>query len=158
MRHSIIAPLSATDAPQPFPSVNCIFVPVLETARHAVQRAYALSLSSHYLLPMTVQPGPSQPSLPWRASSTAMIGFVGSLSRVLMYGTNRPEIHGLDRFRVLLDERSDPRARKRGLITGEKACGPGIVDFWLISDGQYPTTPVCEYAQLVLATTRGKRC
>jgi len=36
---------------------------------------------------------------------------------VFMYGTNRPEVHGLDRFRALLDEREDPRSRKRGLIT-----------------------------------------
>ncbi|MCJ1374242.1 hypothetical protein MMC20_005474 [Loxospora ochrophaea] len=34
-----------------------------------------------------------------------------------MFGTNSPEIHGLDGFLELLDRRKDPERRERGLIT-----------------------------------------
>lgn len=67
---------------------------------------------------MTVQTPPAQPSLSWRLSSSAVMGFVGGLSRTAMFVGNKVEVHGLDRFRALVDEREDPRNRRRGLITG----------------------------------------
>ena len=36
-----------------------------------------------------------------------------------MFGTNSTEIHGLDGFLKLLDERKDVEKRTRGLITGK---------------------------------------
>ena len=36
-----------------------------------------------------------------------------------MFGTNSTEIHGLDGFLKLLDERKDVEKRKRGLITSK---------------------------------------
>ena len=38
-----------------------------------------------------------------------------------MFGTNITEIHGLDGFLKLLDERKDVEKRTRGLITGKSS-------------------------------------
>lgn len=46
------------------------------------------------------------------------MGLVGLISRSVMFGANKTEVHGLDGFLQLLDERSDISRRKRGLITG----------------------------------------
>ena len=62
---------------------------------------------------------PSQPSLPWRVGSACIMGISGSLSRLIMYGTNSIEVHGLDGFLKLLDERKDVEKRTRGLITSK---------------------------------------
>ena len=59
----------------------------------------------------------SQPSAPWRAAATFVMGVTGTLFRGLMYGANRPEVHGLDKFLQVLDQRKDVEKRKRGLIT-----------------------------------------
>lgn len=37
-----------------------------------------------------------------------------------MYGFSRAEVHGLDDFTALLDERADINARTRGLLTGKE--------------------------------------
>lgn len=42
----------------------------------------------------------------------------GFLCRSFLYGVNRTEAHGLDRFLDVLEERKDEKARTRGLITG----------------------------------------
>ena len=34
-----------------------------------------------------------------------------------MFGTNKTDVHGLDKFLALLDQRKDVDTRKRGLIT-----------------------------------------
>ena len=60
----------------------------------------------------------SQPSAPWRAAATFVMGVTGTLFRGLMYGANRPEVHGLDQFLQVLDGRKDVEKRERGLITG----------------------------------------
>lgn len=36
-----------------------------------------------------------------------------------MFGANRTEVHGLDKFLEMLDRRKDPEGRERGLITGK---------------------------------------
>lgn len=46
------------------------------------------------------------------------MGVCGSLSRIFMFGANKTNVHGLDRFLELIDEREDPDRRQRGLITG----------------------------------------
>lgn len=46
------------------------------------------------------------------------MGLTGSLSRSFLYGLNRMEVIGLDRFIETLDKRRDVEGRKRGLITG----------------------------------------
>ena len=60
-----------------------------------------------------------QPSLPWRMGSSVVMGIVGSISRIAMFGANTTEVHGLDGFLELLDERRDIEGRQRGLITGK---------------------------------------
>ena len=61
---------------------------------------------------------PPLPSLLWRAGSTAIMGFVGTLTRAFMHGPNWQDAHGLDGFLELLDKRADVGGRQRGLITG----------------------------------------
>lgn len=64
-------------------------------------------------------PPPQQPSLPWRIGAAMVMGFVGSTSRLFMFGANKTEVHGLDKFLETLDRRKDPERRERGLITGK---------------------------------------
>lgn len=61
-----------------------------------------------------------QPSLSWRIGSSITMGAIGVLSRLFMFGANKTEVHGLEDFLELLDEREDINSRKRGLITGER--------------------------------------
>jgi monolysocardiolipin acyltransferase len=68
-------------------------------------------------------PSPHSPSLPWRLSSSLIMGLTGTLSRGFLYGLNNMEVVGLDRFLETLDKRKDIESRERGLLTGE-----GIVD------------------------------
>jgi hypothetical protein len=63
----------------------------------------------------------TQPGLPWRLGSSVIIGIVGSISRLFLYGANTTDVHGLDDFLGLLDKRVDVRNRQRALITG-KSC------------------------------------
>ncbi|KAL8773809.1 MAG: hypothetical protein Q9194_004221 [Teloschistes cf. exilis] len=67
--------------------------------------------------PNSPPPPPQQPSLPWRIGAAMVTGFVGSTSRLFMFGANRTEVHGLDKFLETLDRRKDPESRERGLIT-----------------------------------------
>lgn len=70
----------------------------------------------------TVQPPQRPPYAPpflWRLGSAAVMGFSGVLCRsFLLACTSKLEVHGLDRFLQLLDERGDVEGRTRGLITG----------------------------------------
>ena len=61
---------------------------------------------------------PPNPSLPWRITSSAIMGITGLLSRGFLFGLNSVEVTGLDKFLALLDSRRDPAKRERGLITG----------------------------------------
>ncbi|TVY59323.1 Lysophosphatidylcholine acyltransferase [Lachnellula suecica] len=56
-------------------------------------------------------------SLPWRFSSSLIMGLTGSISRGFLYGLNKTEVVGLDRFLELLDQRKDVEGRNRGLVT-----------------------------------------
>ncbi|KAL8954776.1 MAG: hypothetical protein Q9183_006939, partial [Haloplaca sp. 2 TL-2023] len=67
-------------------------------------------------------PPSKEPGLPWRIGSAAIMGFVGSASRLFMFGANSTEVHGLDSFLETLDRRKDPEQRERGLITGTHNC------------------------------------
>lgn len=67
-------------------------------------------------------PPPSSPSLPWRFSSSVIMGLTGALSRGFLYGLNHMEAIGLDRFLETLDRRRNSEERDRGLITGIPAC------------------------------------
>lgn len=63
--------------------------------------------------------GPQQGlGLPWRATSSFVMGMTGVLSKALLFGFNRVEVHGLPAFLELLESRKDPGTRERGLITG----------------------------------------
>jgi monolysocardiolipin acyltransferase len=63
-------------------------------------------------------PPPNQPSLPWRATSSFVMGVTGFLSRSFLFGFNNTEVIGLDRFLEVLDGRKDVGAREKGLLTG----------------------------------------
>ncbi|KAI0393639.1 acyltransferase [Xylariaceae sp. FL0594] len=58
-----------------------------------------------------------RPSLPWRMTSSLVMGLTAGLSRVFLYGLNTVEVTGLDRFLAILDERKDVEKRQKGLIT-----------------------------------------
>jgi monolysocardiolipin acyltransferase len=60
----------------------------------------------------------STPSLPWRTTSSVVMGITGAISRTFLYGLNKTEAIGLDRFLEILDARKDVEKRDRGLITG----------------------------------------
>ena len=68
---------------------------------------------------MSSPASPSQPSLPWRVSSSVVMGVSGALSRLFLHGASYTEVHGLDDFLQLLDSREDIDGRRRGLITGK---------------------------------------
>jgi monolysocardiolipin acyltransferase len=63
---------------------------------------------------------PNQPSLPWRATSSFVIGVTAALSRSFLFGFSNTEVIGLDRFLEVIDERKDVAARDRGLLTGKR--------------------------------------
>jgi hypothetical protein len=63
-------------------------------------------------------PPPTQPSLPWRASSSFVMGVTGALSRAFLYGLSNTETVGLERFLEILERRKDVAGRERGLLTG----------------------------------------
>jgi monolysocardiolipin acyltransferase len=65
-----------------------------------------------------MNPPPTSPSLPWRFSSSLIMGLTGSLSRGFLYGLNYMEVIGLEKFIETLDKRKDVKGRERGLITG----------------------------------------
>lgn len=73
---------------------------------------------------MSAPPSPGSPpttpnlSLPWRFSSSLVMGLTGSISRIFLYGLNRTEVIGLDKFLDTLNQRKDVEGRERGLITG----------------------------------------
>lgn len=46
------------------------------------------------------------------------MGLTGSASRAFLYGCNKVEVVGLQRFLEVLDERKHVAGRERGLLTG----------------------------------------
>lgn len=68
---------------------------------------------------MSVPPHPHSPSLPWRASSSLIMGLTGTLSKGFLYGLSYMEVIGLDGFLETLNKRKDVENRERGLLTGE---------------------------------------
>ncbi|KAK6952985.1 hypothetical protein Daesc_005282 [Daldinia eschscholtzii] len=75
-------------------------------------REVDMSNSSSNKLPL------QQPSLPWRMTSSVIMGLTAALSRSFLYGLNSVEVTGLERFLEILDQRKDVEKRQRGLITG----------------------------------------
>ncbi|KIW02355.1 uncharacterized protein PV09_06177 [Verruconis gallopava] len=65
----------------------------------------------------TVEDKLTCPSLRWRAGSTATLWFTGSLAKLFLKLGARTEVHGLDEFVKLLDERMDIEKRTSGLLT-----------------------------------------
>ena len=61
---------------------------------------------------------PPAPSLPWRFGSAAIMGAVGTLTRIFMHGPNSQRVYGLDDFLNVIDDREVVSKRNRGLITG----------------------------------------
>ena len=61
---------------------------------------------------------PAVPSLPWRTGSAVVMSTTGLISRAFLFGACKTEVHGLDEFLRVLDERKDVARRQRGLLTG----------------------------------------
>ncbi|KAK3997351.1 hypothetical protein QBC44DRAFT_280254 [Cladorrhinum sp. PSN332] len=59
-----------------------------------------------------------RPSLSMRMKSSMIMGVTGLISRTFLYGFNRVEVSGLQRFIELVDSRESPEKRQRGLLTG----------------------------------------
>ncbi|KAI1435734.1 acyltransferase [Xylaria sp. CBS 124048] len=62
-------------------------------------------------------PPPDRPPLPWRLTSSMIMGLTAGLSRVFLYSLNTVEVTGLQRFLDILDRREDVNQRQRGLLT-----------------------------------------
>lgn len=67
---------------------------------------------------MAAEERPYEPPAVTRAIHNATVGTVGFLCRSFLFALSRTEVHGLEHFQALVDERGDPRNRERGLITG----------------------------------------
>ncbi|TLD23052.1 hypothetical protein PspLS_07437 [Pyricularia sp. CBS 133598] len=66
---------------------------------------------------VTANGPPQQPSLTWRSTSSILIGLSVAVSKGFLYGLNKVETIGLERFVELLDQRRDVQKRTKGLIT-----------------------------------------
>lgn len=60
---------------------------------------------------------PSKPSLPWRFSSSVVMGIVGGVSRSFLFGLSNTQVFGLEKFLEMLDKREHVENRDRGLLT-----------------------------------------
>ncbi|KAH9898836.1 hypothetical protein F4778DRAFT_741244 [Xylariomycetidae sp. FL2044] len=71
------------------------------------------------MAPNAVDPSrlPVQQPGSWRLASSLVMGLTGAASSAFLYGLNTVQVHGLDRFLHLLDQRKDVEKRQRGLIT-----------------------------------------
>lgn len=54
----------------------------------------------------------------WRGVSSMTMGVTTTLSKIFLNGFSNVEVLGLENFVKLLESRSDPYERQRGLITG----------------------------------------
>jgi hypothetical protein len=84
----------------------------------------AASFLTIYTLPTTpMRPDeqPEAPSWPWRTASSFTMGGIGVLCRSFLYTLSNTEVHGLNDFLELLDERENVEGRTRGLITGSSS-------------------------------------
>lgn len=99
---------------------------------------------------MSTQNAPQSPSLPWRFTSSMIMGLTGALSRGFLYGLNKTETVGLDKFLQTLDKRKDVEGRERGLITGNCSARLGG-DGELYTDARLNSVKSC---QCVCSNTR----
>ncbi|KUI60562.1 Lysophosphatidylcholine acyltransferase [Cytospora mali] len=63
----------------------------------------------------------------WRGSSAMVMGLTGALSKGFLNGLNDLEVVGLDNFMKILESRTDPFERQRGLITVTKSIASRLV-------------------------------
>ncbi|KAI6357568.1 hypothetical protein MCOR25_007612 [Pyricularia grisea] len=66
---------------------------------------------------VTANGPPQQPGFTWRNTSSMLIGLSVAVSKGFLYGLNKVETIGLERFVELLDQRRDVQKRTKGLIT-----------------------------------------
>lgn len=52
------------------------------------------------------------------------MGVSSCISKAFLFGFNRTEVYGLQRFLDILDSRADPSKRQRGLVTGASPLWP----------------------------------
>jgi len=84
------------------------------------------------------------------------MGVTAGICRSFLYGLNRTETVGLERFLELLDGRKDIESRERGLLTGMTTVERGSVT--RLTSYQFRTTSVCTFrlSSLRLATREKK--
>jgi hypothetical protein len=75
-------------------------------------------ITNQNIIKMAAEERPYEPPAFTRAIHNVTMGTVGFICRSFLYGLSRTEVHGLEAFQKLVDERSDPERRERGLITG----------------------------------------
>ena len=98
---------------------------------------------------MSVEDDFSSPSLQWRSASTATFAFIGSLAKsFLTVGVSASEVHGLDGFVKLLEEREDVEKRQKGLLTGTLSCYAQLDLALPLMPVQSRITFLCMHAQL----------
>ena len=101
--------------------LNHFYSIIIPTATTVATGRNRLVEDAESIFQMSRESSPHQPSLPWRTGSSLIMGFSGAISRIFIFGANRTDIHGLDSFLGLLDERRDISERQRGLITGKSS-------------------------------------
>src|SRR4051812_36718279 len=104
-------------------------------------------MSNPYTKLPTTEP-PLRPSLPWRCTSSLIMGVTGAISRCFYYGFNNMEVIGLEKFKETLDRRKDPESRERGLITGRRP-RTRIYPTWLTYLCLYSIEPCQRVCQLI---------
>lgn len=70
---------------------------------------------------------PQGPGLPWRFTSSLIMGLTGGVSRAFYFGLNNMEVIGLEKFLETIDRRKDVEGRERGLITGKATLHSAIL-------------------------------
>ncbi|TLD14317.1 uncharacterized protein PgNI_04762 [Pyricularia grisea] len=76
---------------------------------------------------VTANGPPQQPGFTWRNTSSMLIGLSVAVSKGFLYGLNKVETIGLERFVELLDQRRDVQKRTKGLITAIIAVGQSVL-------------------------------
>ena len=94
------------------------------------------------------------PSLPWRMGSLLVMGLVGTTFRVVLFGANKTEVHGLGGFLELLDERRNIEGRQRGLITCKLWNTTILRSYANIDTLQFQIISACTYVSRTSTTKR----
>ena len=99
---------------------------------------------------MVLEDVPYAPGLGWRAASTATIAFTGFLAKAFARIACSTEVHGLESFVRLLNDRENVKERDRGLITGTSELQKMVLVGSILTMPQFQTTSACMCLLLLL--------